>query len=121
MVMRTHQIECTATTKAALDFVDITDEVQEALTASGIGSGQVTVFAPHRDCAILINERESGLHTDIRTTLERLGGKRTVVGSKSVVLPAMAGRLRLGQWQRVLLLELDHAQDRSIIVQIVGE
>ena len=119
--MRTHQIECAAHTKAALDFVDITDEVQEALTASGIGSGQVTVFAPHRDCAILINERESGLHTDIRTTLERLGGRRTVVGSKSVVLPAMNGELRLGQWQRVLLLELDHAQERSIIVQIVVE
>lgn len=119
--MKTHQIECMANTKTALDFVDITDEVQEALTASGIGSGQVTVFAPHRDCAILINERESGLHTDIRTTLERLGGKRTVVGSKSVVLPAMDGKLRLGQWQRVLLLELDRAQERSIIVQIVGE
>lgn len=119
--MKTHQIECMATTKTALDFVDITDEVQSALTSSGIGSGQVTVFAPHRDCAILINERESGLHTDIRTTLERLGGKQTVVGSKSVVLPAMDGRLRLGQWQRVLLLELDRAQERSIIVQIVGE
>jgi thiamine phosphate synthase YjbQ (UPF0047 family) len=115
--MKTHQTECTATTKTALDFVDITDEVQGA----GIASGQVTVFAPHRDCAILINERESGLHTDIRTTLERLGGKRTVVGSKSVVLPAMDGELRLGQWQRVLLLELDRAQKRSIIVQIVGE
>lgn len=119
--MRTHQIECTAQTKTALDFVDITDEVQSALTASGIGSGQVTVFAPHRDCAILINERESGLHTDIRAALERLGGKRTVVGSKSVVLPAMDGELRLGQWQRVLLLELEAAQERSIIVQIVGE
>ena len=119
--MKTHQVECTATTKTALDFVDITDEVQGALTTSGIGSGQVTVFAPHQDCAILINERESGLHTDIRTTLERLGGKHTVVGSKSVVLPAMDGRLRLGQWQRVLLLELDRAQERSIIVQIVGE
>ncbi len=119
--MRTHQIECTARTTTALDFVDITDEIQSALTASGIGSGQVTVFAPHRDCAILINERETGLHTDIRTTLERLGGKRTVVGSKSVVLPAMGGELRLGQWQRVLLLELEGAQDRSIIVQIVGE
>lgn len=119
--MKTHQIECTATTTTALDFVDITDEVEEALRASGIGSGQVTVFAPHRDCAILINERESGLHTDIRAALERLGGKRTVVGSKSVVLPAMDGRLRLGQWQRVLLLELHGGQERSIIVQIVGE
>jgi thiamine phosphate synthase YjbQ (UPF0047 family) len=119
--MRTHQIECIATTKTALDFVDVTDDVQSALTASGIASGQVTVFAPHRDCAILINERESGLHTDIRAALERLGGKSTVVGSKSVVLPAMDGELRLGQWQRVLLLELDHAQERSIIIQIVGE
>jgi thiamine phosphate synthase YjbQ (UPF0047 family) len=33
----------------------------------------------------------------------------------------MDGKLRLGQWQRVLLLELDRAQERSIIVQIVGE
>ncbi len=107
-------------TRSSLDFVDITDDVEKVLEDSGIRAGQVTVFSPEGSCAILVNERESGLHEDIRTALERLGGQ-TVVGSKSVVLPAIGGRLRLGTWQRVLLLETEGARRRSVIVQIVGE
>lgn len=118
--MKTYHAEWAATTRAALDFLDITDDVERVVSDSGIRSGHVTVFAPHGPCAILINERESGLHDDIRSALTRLGG-HTVVGSKSVVLPAIDGKLRLGTWQRVLLLETEAAQKRSVIVQIVGE
>jgi secondary thiamine-phosphate synthase enzyme len=123
--VKTHQVECSFTTGSVPDFVDITERVQELLDESRIGAGQVTLFSPSSGCSLVANERESGLLKDIETTLARLGGPesngRPPIGSNSLVLPAVGGRLRLGTWQRVLLVELEAAGSRSVIVQIVGE
>jgi secondary thiamine-phosphate synthase enzyme len=124
--MRTHRSECKKVTTAAPDFVDITDEVQTALAGSGIRDGQVTVFSPQNSCSLLVQERESGLLADIEQAMQRLGAfsdiaRSTLVGSPSVVLPAVAGRLRLGMWQRVLLVELGEPRTRAVVVQITGE
>jgi secondary thiamine-phosphate synthase enzyme len=124
--MRTHQIECSARTSDTLGFVDLTDDIQTALHASGIEDGQVTIFSPHTTCAILVNERESGLLEDIKRTIGRLssnGAQQSagMVGATSVVLPAVEGELWLGTWQRVLLVELGEPAERSVVIQIVGE
>jgi secondary thiamine-phosphate synthase enzyme len=124
--MRTHRSEYKRVTATAPDFVDITDDVAGALSRSGIRDGRVTVFSPHEACSLLLQEYESGLILDIRQTMLRLGaatptGRRTLVGSPSVVLPAVDGRLRLGLWQRLLLVELAEPRSRSVLVQIVGE
>ena len=123
--MKTHRSQCTTATATTPDFVDITDEVQSALADSGISDGQVTVFSPQGSCPLLVQERESGLLADIAQAMYRLGhfanGKSSLVGSPSVVLPAIAGRLRLGIWQRVLLVELEEPRQRSVVVQITGE
>jgi len=125
-VMRTHQMECEAETKAAPSFVDLTEDIQKALDESGISDGQVTVFSPDTTCALLVNERESGLLEDIKRAIARLSPNGTearagMLGATSVVLPAVAGQLRLGMWQRVLLVELQRPSRRSIVIQIVGE
>jgi secondary thiamine-phosphate synthase enzyme len=119
---RTQQVTLTASSEG---FVDLTDEVEQALERSGIDDGQVTVFCSDRGCALLVQEREKGLMLDIRTTLQRLGAGRSadagsLIGSSSVVLPAVAGRLRLGTWQRVLLVETEAARARTVHVHIVG-
>jgi thiamine phosphate synthase YjbQ (UPF0047 family) len=123
--MRTHQVECGVWTAAVPDFVDITDDVQKTLQDSGIVDGQVTVFALDPACALVANEKESGLLRDIETAMSRLGGSlangRPTIGSSSLVLPAVGGTLRLGMWQRVLLIELEAPSPRSVLVQIVGE
>lgn len=124
--MRSHQSDCSTATLGALDFVDVTEEVESRLRASGIREGMVTVFAPDQACVLVVNERESGLIADIREVLARLESsevkdRRAMLGSSSVVLPATDGRLRLGMWQRVLLVELEAPQERKIVVQIVGE
>ena len=123
--MRTHQVECTFTTEAVPGFVDITERIQELLDESRIGAGQVTLFSPSAGCSLIANEFESGLLKDIETTLARFGGPgsngRPSIGTTSLVVPAVGGRLRLGTWQRVLLVELEAAGSRSVIVQIVGE
>lgn len=124
--MRTHQVECHTKTIEPLDFVDLTDEIQGVLDESGIEDGQVTIFTPQTACAIVVNERESGLLSDVRRALDRLGDVdaprgRGMIGSCSVVLPVAAGKLRLGKWQRVLLIELEDGAERSVVIQIVGE
>jgi secondary thiamine-phosphate synthase enzyme len=124
--MRTHRSEYTRSTAGAPDFVDITEDVQGALSTSGIRDGRVTVFSPQEACSLLVQERESGLLVDIEQTMQRVGalptgGRTVLVGSSSVVLPAMEGRLALGLWQRVLLVELEEPRTRSVIIQITGE
>jgi thiamine phosphate synthase YjbQ (UPF0047 family) len=110
-------------TQAAMDFVDITEDIQACLDDSGIRGGQVTVFSPQPSCAIVVNELESGLLADIKAAADRLGAgrRRTMIGSASAVFPAIDGKLRLGTWQRVLLVELEGPSTRSVLVQIVGE
>jgi secondary thiamine-phosphate synthase enzyme len=125
-IMRTHQSDCSTATLGTLDFVDVTDEIEDRLGASGINNGMVTIFAPEPSCVLVVNERESGLLTDVRAALSRLESaqredRQALLGSSSVVLPASNGRLLLGMWQRVLLVELDRPQQRKITVQIVGE
>ena len=123
--MRNHHSECVLETTGAPDFVDITGEVEDALVQSRIRDGHVTVFSNNDECSIIVQERESGLLLDIEQTLRRVRAtardRRTLVGSRSVVLPAASGRLRLGTWQRVLLVELEGPSARSVTVHIVGD
>ena len=105
-------------------FVDLTDGLQASVTESEISEGRVTVFSPSERCRVLLNERESGLLGDIAKAIERMNGgpvSDRLVGSPAVVLPVAGGKLKLGTWQRVLLLELDRPVERSVVVQIVGE
>ncbi|MQA98925.1 MAG: hypothetical protein GEU78_01305 [Actinobacteria bacterium] len=124
--MRIHRAECKAETTASLDFVDVTDEVRTAIAGSGVRQGQVTVFSLESGCSVVMNERESGLMSDVRAALDRLGAqdvhsRHALIGSTSVVLPVADGELRLGKWQRVLLAELEEPGVRSIVIQVVGE
>jgi thiamine phosphate synthase YjbQ (UPF0047 family) len=125
-VLETHEVKCLVKTRDLFDFVDITDEVQDAVSASGLRTARVTVFSPGEGCSLVVNERESGLLKDIRRAMDRLGAagpmERTkTVGMRSVVIPVVDGRLRLGTWQRLLVFELEEASDRHVVVQMVGE
>jgi secondary thiamine-phosphate synthase enzyme len=113
-------------TRSEFDFVDITDDVRAVLESSGIRNGQVTVFSPAASCPLFVNERESGLLIDLQSRIRAVRSESTesrpaMLGSSSVVLPAVEGRLRLGTWQRVLMVELESGDTRRLIVQIVGE
>ncbi|MEA2499015.1 MAG: hypothetical protein QOH26_1420 [Actinomycetota bacterium] len=124
--MGTFEKRLSLETREAFDFVDITDAVMEAVTASGVRSGRATVFSPAEGCSLLANERESGLLKDIKRAvakLEAAGGDRGSlhIGASSIVIPVVDGALRLGTWQRLLLVELEGASDRAILIQLVGE
>lgn len=124
--MVTHEQVCLAKTTEIYEFVDITEQVQSAVTASGIKGGRATVFSPADTCPLLVNERESGLLKDIRRAVDRVtdhGALQapTTIGNKSVVFPIVDGKLRLGTWQRLLIFELEEPSERQVLVQIVGE
>ena len=125
-VMNTFEARCEAHTKAVPDFVDVTDEVQKAVDASQIRAGRAIVFAPGDVCSIMVNERESGLLEDLKKVLARLKASNgheshALLGSSSVVLPIVDGRLGLGTWQRILLVELTQAGARPVDIEIIGE
>ncbi len=121
------------------EVINITRLVQSAVTESGVTAGLCVVFTTHSTSAILVNEDEEGLKSDIlRKTAEdfpegvawahnriddnadaHLAG--TYLGP-SVTVPVIGGRLTLGTWQSIFFLELDGPRSgRRIVVQVLGE
>lgn len=128
------------------ELIDITDRIRDAISSSGVANGQVTVFSQHTTAAIIIQENEEGIHKDLKkflTTLLPSNGdyhhsaapdhiedrrpnghshlQHFLLGGSSQVLPVVGGRIQLGEFQRVFLVELDRARTRNVIVQVVGE
>jgi thiamine phosphate synthase YjbQ (UPF0047 family) len=82
-------------------FLDITDEVQAIVQRAAIQQGWVSIFCKHTTAAVVINESES-----------------VTGGGPSI--PVADGRLELGDGQRVLVLELEGARAREVVVQAFG-
>lgn len=121
--MRNHSETRSFTTSGSFGIADVTDDVEEVLASSGIRAGHVTICTTAPGCTLIVNERETGLIADIKDAVGRLGNGAAAppLGSTSVMLPAIDGALGLGQWQRVLLVELDSESSRDVVVQIVGD
>jgi secondary thiamine-phosphate synthase enzyme len=122
--MRSHQAEIRIQANGSGGFVDLTERVQQAVDSAEIQAGRATVSGGGSDCALVVNEKETGLLTDVRAAIERLGPAESAVhavGSGSIVLPVVEGKLKLGTWQRVLLMELNGSADRVVNVQVIGE
>jgi len=125
-----------ATTKAQ-ELVDITKRVRAELKTSGIQNGILTVFAPHTNGAITINENtDPDVQTDILNALERAvpkgakyykheegnahaHAKAAVVGFSESV-PVQGGKLLLGTWQAIYFCEFDGPRNRKLTVAVVG-
>jgi len=123
-------------TRGEIDFIDISDKVQEAVEKSGIKNGIAHVFAPHATGILVLTEYEPSLLDDIKNALERLVPKRapyshpsnahshirSVLFSPDKTLPVIDGRIVLGTWQSIVFVETDvHPRQRTVIVQVLGE
>ncbi len=135
-------------TKKAPYFQDITDDIKNAVKKSGILNGIAFIFSLHTTCSIKINEYEPLLLEDIGRFLKKLAPvddyykhndfsirtvnmcedecknghahcQQTLMGTSELV-PIKDGNLVLGTWQRVLLIELDRARERKILVEVMG-
>ena len=121
-------------------FVNITDEVQEAIYESGIQEGLVLVNAMNITASVFINDDESGLHSDYERWLEGLAPekpydqyahngfednadahlKRTIMG-REVVCAITNGKLDFGTWERIFYGEFDGKRNKRVLIKIIGE
>ena len=136
-------------TTAAIQFVDITDEVADLVRAAGLREGVANVYSRHTTAAVCIQEAEPLLLEGLREFLERSAPPqahyrhndfrvRTVhmhddespnghahclqlMLGTSQSIPVAEGELLLGTWQRIFLIELDGPRAaREVIIQALG-
>ncbi|MDI9608712.1 MAG: secondary thiamine-phosphate synthase enzyme YjbQ [Candidatus Verstraetearchaeota archaeon] len=121
------------------EAINITRGVQGAVTESGINTGLCVVFTTHSTSAIIVNEDEEGLKSDVlRKTAEDFPVNKAWAHNRiddnadahlagtylgpSVAIPVVGGRLTLGTWQSIFFLEFDGPRSgRRIVVQVMGE
>lgn len=123
-------------TKGEIDFLDLTDKVQETVSQSGIKNGLVHVFAPHATGILILTESEYGLLNDIKAFLEEIIPKhgaythpsnahahlRSVLMPPDKTMPVIDGRVEFGTWQSLVFVETDvHPRRRTVIIQVIGE
>lgn len=121
-------------TRKTTELIDITRKVQSAVGNSGIKNGICLVYVPHTTVGLLINENEPGLHTDLVRWLNQLvpeqGSYRHPDGNAHAHIKASLvgtskyfaiddGRLLLGTWQSIFLLEFDGPRSRKVFVKMV--
>jgi len=138
--MKSYRKELWFNTSHRRDFINITPQIEECLTESGIIEGFVLVNAMHITASVFINDDESGLHHDFETWLEKLAPekpydqyhhngfednadahlKRTVMG-REVVVAVTNGRLDFGPWEQIFYGEFDGKRKKRVLVKIIGE
>lgn len=133
---RIFNVNITFATKGEIEFVDLSNQVQEAVAKSGIRNGTVHVFAPHATGILILTENEHDLLEDIKALLERVVPRnreyshpsnahahlRSVLLPPDRTLPVVDGRAEFGTWQSLMFVETDvHPRRRTVIIQVMGE
>jgi secondary thiamine-phosphate synthase enzyme len=128
-------------TKGECDIVDITPQVAEQLSKSGIDNGTVTVFVAGSTAGVTTIEFEPGLVSDLQELWQRIAPKgipyshdrrwgdgngyahvRASLLGASLVVPFSNKRLSLGTWQQIVLVDFDNRpRSREVILQITGD
>jgi secondary thiamine-phosphate synthase enzyme len=123
-------------TRGEIDFVDLTDMVQQAVSDSAIRNGVVHVFAPHATGILILTENDSDLLNDIKSFLEEIVPKRrayqhpsnahahlrSVLMPPDKTLPVIDGHVEFGTWQSLLFVETDvYPRKRTVLMQVMGE
>jgi secondary thiamine-phosphate synthase enzyme len=122
-------------TRRPQEVVDLTREVAAAVSRAAISEGICTVFVRHATAAIVINENaDPGFRLDLVAALDKLfpegvwehdkvddnGAahlKAAMLGPSEAV-PVRDGRLLLGTWQGIALVECDGPREREIVIDV---
>ena len=138
--MAVHTGELRFSTNGDGDVVDITDGVAAVVGAAGLREGVVSVFVPGSTAAISAMEHEPGGVHDLRAALERLIPRegdyqhnrlnadtnshahiRAAIVGPSESVPLRDGRLLMGTWQQLVLIDFDdRPRERTVVVQVQG-
>jgi secondary thiamine-phosphate synthase enzyme len=130
-------------TRERLELINITRDLNDIVRRHGLKAGFVIVQSLHTTTAVFINEFQQALVDDMKSFLERLVGRldywrhndprlsecdrknaasllRAMVLGHTLSVPVQNGKLMLGNWQSIILAELDGPRDRSVQVQVLG-
>lgn len=128
-------MELKVRTRKKYEVLDLTSQIAEVVRTAHVNEGLCNVYVPHATAAIVINENDDlQIGQDLLDALDRLvpeGGwrhdqidsngaahlKAAILGP-SETIPIQNGRLALGTWQAVMLVELDGPRDRKVIVTV---
>ena len=122
-------------------IIDLTGRIAEALSESGITTGQMVIFVPGSTGALTTVEYEPGLIRDLPEFFERIipAGRgyhhdatwgdgngfshlRASLVGPSLSIPVSGGAMTLGTWQQVVFLEFDNrSRSRRVQLSIIGE
>jgi secondary thiamine-phosphate synthase enzyme len=126
-----------------IQVVDLTDRVIALVGRQKITEGLVSLCSMHTTCAVFINESQPALQSDMKAFLARVVEEdaawkhndpahsdcdranadahlRAMLLGHSLTLQLSGGEVVLGQWQRILMAELDGPRPRSLRLQIMG-
>jgi len=130
-------------TRERLELINITRDLNDVVRKHGLKAGFVIVQSLHTTTAVFINEFQQALVDDMKSFLERLVGRldywrhndprlsecdrknaashlRAMVLGHTLSVPVRDGQLMLGNWQSIILAELDGPRERSVQVQVLG-
>jgi secondary thiamine-phosphate synthase enzyme len=141
--MTVHGKTLTVATDRRLQVVDLTERVMSLVHGLPVKEGLVNLFSLHTTCAVLINEFQAALLSDIEQFLEHVVARdaewlhndpdhsdcdrsnadahlRALLLGQSLTVQISGGEVVLGQWQRILMAELDGPRARSIRIVVMG-
>jgi secondary thiamine-phosphate synthase enzyme len=133
----------TVQTAHRVDLIDLTSLVMDLVANGQIREGLISLWARHTTCALFINEFQTALVTDIKRLLEHIVARdadyvhndprhsdcdrfnadshlRAMLLGHHLTVQVSGGELVLGQWQRILMAELDGPRARSLRLHLVG-
>ncbi|MDQ1283726.1 MAG: hypothetical protein QG620_74 [Patescibacteria group bacterium] len=145
--MKIYKQKINIESQSQIEFIDITDKVDEVISKSGIREGQVLIYSPHTTASVSVNHNESMLVQDFMRTLYRLvpvsdryshdlfelnrakasDGRsnghshcKVLLLGVSETVPIEKGKMMLTERQSVFFVETDGARKRDVIVQVLG-
>jgi secondary thiamine-phosphate synthase enzyme len=130
-------------TDQRVELVDLTNRVMEYVRKFNIREGLVSLWSMHTTCTLFINEFQTALLSDIKRFLEHMVARdaeymhndpqhsdcdrmnadshlRAMLLGHNLTLQISGGEVVLGQWQRILMAELDGPRARSLRIQVFG-
>jgi secondary thiamine-phosphate synthase enzyme len=134
-----HRISVQATENT--DIIDITPLVWEVVKTASVQDGIITLFIPGSTAALTTIEFESGVINDLKKAIDRMAPQdlnyehnerwgdgngyahvRAALIGPSLSIPVVGGRMTLGTWQQIVLLDFDNRpRKRHIEIRIFGE
>lgn len=138
-----HAETLTVQTDQRIELVDLTDQIMALTRGCGVREGLLNLWSMHTTCSVFINEAQRALHSDIKLFLEKAVERdaewlhndpdhsdcdrmnadshlRAMLLGHGLTLQVSAGDVVLGQWQRILMAELDGPRARTVRLQVMG-